>query len=65
VVKDDAVLKLEEYATHNKETQGKFTIGDEKKHNPFMRLNVSFLLLAQSGMKTSPDLDRILLFRRL
>jgi hypothetical protein len=26
---------------NNKETQGKFTIGDEKKHNVFMRVNVS------------------------
>lgn len=30
---------LESFANNNKETQGKFTIGDEKKHNVFMRVN--------------------------
>jgi hypothetical protein len=35
------VKKLEAFASANKETQGKFTIGDEKKHNVFMRLEVS------------------------
>lgn len=38
VVEDDAVRKLDEYSQQNKETQGKFTIGDEKKHNVFMRV---------------------------
>lgn len=32
--------KLEAFASANKETQGKFTIGDEKLHNVFMRLEV-------------------------
>lgn len=35
-----AIKKLEEFATQNKQTQGKFTIGDEKNHNVFMRLDV-------------------------
>ncbi|KAJ8114677.1 hypothetical protein OPT61_g3497 [Boeremia exigua] len=37
VAKDnEAVKKLDAYSQANKETQGKFTIGDEKKHNVFM-----------------------------
>lgn len=31
------VKALQKYAENNKETQGKFTIGDEKRHNAFMR----------------------------
>jgi hydroxyacylglutathione hydrolase len=30
---------LDAFAKNNKETQGKFTIGDEKKHNVFMRVD--------------------------
>ncbi|KAH6297611.1 glyoxalase [Parastagonospora nodorum] len=37
VLNNDAIKKLDEYSQANKETQGKFTIGDEKKHNVFMR----------------------------
>ncbi|KAF2279955.1 Metallo-hydrolase/oxidoreductase [Westerdykella ornata] len=36
---DEAVRRLDRYSLENKETQGKFTIGDEKKHNVFMRVN--------------------------
>ncbi|KAF2466115.1 hydroxyacylglutathione hydrolase [Lindgomyces ingoldianus] len=39
VLDNDAIRRLEEYAKDNKETQGKFTIGDEKQHNVFMRVN--------------------------
>ncbi|KAF1982473.1 Metallo-hydrolase/oxidoreductase [Aulographum hederae CBS 113979] len=39
VSQSDAVKKLQGFAQSNKETQGKFTIGDEKAHNVFMRLN--------------------------
>jgi len=39
VSQNEAIKKLQDYATKNKETQGKFTIGDEKKHNVFMRLD--------------------------
>jgi hydroxyacylglutathione hydrolase len=35
---DDEIKRLDEYSQANKETQGKFTIGDEKKHNVFMRV---------------------------
>ncbi|KAK1831557.1 Las1-like protein [Podospora conica] len=37
VLKSEAVKNLEAFAAENKETQGRFTIGDEKKHNVFMR----------------------------
>jgi len=32
------IKKLQDFAENNKETQGKFTIGDEKLHNVFMRV---------------------------
>ncbi|QIW95767.1 hypothetical protein AMS68_001285 [Peltaster fructicola] len=38
VVQDEAVKKLESFAESNKQTQGKSTMGDEKKWNVFMRL---------------------------
>ncbi|KAF5650369.1 Las1 [Fusarium tjaetaba] len=34
----DAVQKLHSFAENNKVTTGKFTIGDEKQHNVFMRV---------------------------
>lgn len=39
VMQSEAIKKLEAFATSNKETQGKFTIGDEKQFNVFMRLD--------------------------
>ena len=39
VSQSDAVKKFQDFANNNKETQGKFTIGDEKQHNVFMRLD--------------------------
>lgn len=40
VAKDDpAIQKLDKLANDNKETQGLATIGDEKKHNLFMRVD--------------------------
>jgi len=38
VSQSKAVKNLEAFASANKQTQGKFTIGDEKEHNVFMRL---------------------------
>lgn len=35
---NEAVRALEKFADENKETQGKFTIGQEKLHNAFMRV---------------------------
>jgi len=40
-LQSEPVKKLQEFAEQNQETQGKFTIGDEKAHNVFMRLDVS------------------------
>lgn len=53
---DAAVQKLYDYTSKNKETQGKFTIGDEKKHNVFMRLDVSLSLSACDTI-TAADRD--------
>ncbi|RYP52859.1 hypothetical protein DL768_002108 [Monosporascus sp. mg162] len=38
VLQSEAVKKLQTFAENNKETQGQFTIGDEKQHNVFMRV---------------------------
>ncbi|KAF5846311.1 hypothetical protein GGP41_003751 [Bipolaris sorokiniana] len=38
VLNNDAIKKLDTFSQENKETQGKFTIGDEKQHNVFMRV---------------------------
>ncbi|KAH8599737.1 beta-lactamase-like protein [Bisporella sp. PMI_857] len=38
VLQNEAMKKLEAFAKANKETQGKFTIADEKLHNVFMRV---------------------------
>lgn len=37
VLQSEAVKALEAFARDNEETQGRFTIGDEKQHNVFMR----------------------------
>lgn len=39
VMQSESIKKLESFAKNNKQTQGKFTIGDEKEHNVFMRLD--------------------------
>lgn len=44
VLQNAAMMKLKEYTEENKRTEGKFTIGDEKAHNVFMRLEVSTLV---------------------
>lgn len=36
VLQTEPIKKLQAFAENNKETQGKFTIADEKKHNVFM-----------------------------
>ena len=35
---NQSVRALEKFANDNRETQGKFTIADEKRHNVFMRV---------------------------
>lgn len=39
MLQSEPIKKLETFADSNKQTQGKFTIGDEKLHNVFMRLD--------------------------
>ncbi|KAJ5049303.1 putative hydroxyacylglutathione hydrolase [Penicillium chrysogenum] len=39
VSQTEPIKKLQAFADQNKQTQGKFTIGDEKLHNVFMRVN--------------------------
>jgi len=38
VEQTEAVKKLQSFAENNKQTQGKFTMGDEKTYNAFMRV---------------------------
>jgi len=38
VSQSEPIKKLETFANHHSQTQGKFTIGDEKLHNVFMRV---------------------------
>ncbi|MCJ1480121.1 Cytoplasmic glyoxalase II [Schaereria dolodes] len=38
ILQTEPVKKLESFAENNKETQGRFTIGDEKTYNVFMRV---------------------------
>jgi hydroxyacylglutathione hydrolase len=39
VSESEPIKKLQAFAAQNPQTQGKFTIGDEKLHNVFMRVN--------------------------
>ena len=41
VLQNEAMKRLKEYTVKNKRTEGKFTMGDEKEHNVFMRLSVT------------------------
>ncbi|TVY51777.1 putative hydroxyacylglutathione hydrolase [Lachnellula cervina] len=52
VSQSEPVKKLEAFAENNKETQGKFTIGDEKKHNVFMRMDDP--VIQEATGKTDP-----------
>ena len=52
VLQTEAVKKLRDYAENNAETQGKFTIGDEKKHNVFMMVDKAEV--QQATGKTDP-----------
>jgi hydroxyacylglutathione hydrolase len=48
----DAVKELQAFAENNSQTQGRFTIGDEKKHNVFMRVQTEEM--QQATGKTDP-----------
>ncbi|KAL8967628.1 MAG: hypothetical protein Q9197_005333 [Variospora fuerteventurae] len=39
VLQTEPVKKLQSFAENNEQTQGKFTIGDEKEYNVFMRVD--------------------------
>ncbi|KAL9052000.1 MAG: hypothetical protein Q9162_005665 [Coniocarpon cinnabarinum] len=41
VLKNEAMTRLKEFSDSNGRTEGRFTIGDEKGYNVFMRLQVS------------------------
>jgi len=62
VSQDQAVKHLLDFATNNTETQGKFTIGDEKKHNLFMRINEKTI---QDAVKESTPLGTMAKLREL
>lgn len=55
VLQSEAVKALDAFADANKETQGKFTIGDEKKHNVFMRPQVSSAWFGVWGVGLGAD----------
>lgn len=62
VLNNDAIKKLDEYSQANKETQGKFTIGDEKVRYRYRKARVNFfLILCRSTM--SSCVFRIPIFR--
>jgi len=46
------IQKLHEFAENHRQTQGKFTIGDEKQHNVFMRVDTDEMRRATG--KTEP-----------
>ncbi|KAI9928182.1 hypothetical protein ASPWEDRAFT_39018 [Aspergillus wentii DTO 134E9] len=52
VSESEPIQKLAAFADANKETQGKFTIGDEKLHNVFMRVHDP--VIQKKTGKTSP-----------
>ncbi|KAI9837255.1 MAG: hypothetical protein M1819_000329 [Sarea resinae] len=54
VLQSDPIKKLQAFAENNKQTQGKFNIGDEKLHNVFMRLHYKDPLIQKATGKTDP-----------
>lgn len=56
---NEALNKLEEFASKHEFTTGKFTIGDEKKFNPFVRLDDPEVIRS-TGLKDPTDImDRL------
>lgn len=56
VLKNEALAKLDAYASENEITTGKFTIGDENQFNPFMKLNDPYVQKATGAS----DLDEVM-----
>jgi len=52
VLQSEPIKKLQAFAQKNKETEGKYTIGDEKQHNVFMRVDDP--LIQKATGKTNP-----------
>jgi hydroxyacylglutathione hydrolase len=59
VDKGAEVERLKKFADENQETQGKFTIGDEKKYNAFMRTG------EEEMRKVTGESDPVEVMRRL
>ncbi|GAA6002453.1 hypothetical protein JCM10207_001130 [Rhodosporidiobolus poonsookiae] len=57
-----AILKLEQYCKDNEVTTGKFTIGDEKEHNVFMRVQIPAV---QKATNTSSEVDAMRVLREM
>jgi hydroxyacylglutathione hydrolase len=61
VLPSGPVKALAAFAKDNQETQGKFTIGDEKQHNVFMRPQVGTpwaTLYSLSDRKQDPEIQK-------
>ncbi|KAI1452935.1 Las1-domain-containing protein [Annulohypoxylon moriforme] len=59
VLQNEATKKLQAFAENNKETQGKFTIGDEKLHNVFMRVEDPVVQKATGKMEAIDVMDAL------
>ncbi|KAI1214897.1 Las1-domain-containing protein [Annulohypoxylon truncatum] len=59
VLQNEATKKLQAFAENNRETQGKFTIGDEKLHNVFMRVEDPVIQKATGKMDPIDVMDTL------
>ena len=53
------VRALEKFADENKETQGRFTMGQEKRHNVFMRTGTEEMRQVTGKKERSEVMDRL------
>ncbi|CAH2352995.1 hydroxyacylglutathione hydrolase, cytoplasmic isozyme [[Candida] railenensis] len=56
VLSNDSIAELQAYVDANEKTTGVFTIADELKFNPFMRLNDPQVLKAVGGLTSESDI---------
>lgn len=56
---NDAIRKLEAFAENNRETTGRSTIGDEKRHNLFMRVGTEEMRKVTGKEEPSEVLGRL------
>jgi hydroxyacylglutathione hydrolase len=59
VSQSEPVKRLQEFAENNRETQGRFTIGDEKMHNVFMRVDTDEMRKVTGKSEPSEVLGRL------